>query len=333
MTFLQGKSVSYTRFLADGPDFRKTLDEKLGDSVFTPIQDGSATLEKLGTCSYRSLLDGPVDRGYLDGDPDLYACGLRRDVKRAPSQLAKAETARAIDDYMKTCGGKPDRKRVKKIGAEIRLGLAMAAPAQPTHGVMLANVHAGLVLIDGPTGGGSWAMARLGLSPLYKKAPDRFLEWLVWSGLNEDASGIANVWPEYEITFRDTDGDGSSRKGLFDLQSALKEALAKQQWVDRCRYSLVLEDYTTQFTLCRSQLKVAALSFPDELCVTSGPLETRLRGRAAFVMNVEKELSRLVVEFAKHAEAEDFPAEFLALWAPRKNTGVDVAAAGEVSHG
>jgi len=324
MTFLQGKSVSYTRFLADAADFRSGIDETLGNKVFSPIQEGSATLERIGTCSWRSLLDGPVDRGYLDGDPDLYACGLRRDVKRAPAQLAKAETARAVDDYLKVCGGKPDRKRMKEIGAEVRLDLAMAAPAQPSHGILLTNVHSGLVLIDGPTGGGSWAMEHLGLTPLYRESPDRFLEWLCWSGTHEDESGLANVWPEHEVTFRDVDGDGSSHKGRFNLESALKVAIEKGQWVDRARFSLVLEDFATQLTICRSSMKIVALSFPEGVGF-GGTLEARLRDRAQFVMTVEQELSRLVVDFAKHAENEDFPEEFKALWVREP--------AGEVANG
>lgn len=315
MTFLQGKSVSYIRFVSDRTDFRNGLDDALGVGMFTPLQDGSATLERIGTCSWRSLLDGPIDRGYLDGDPDVYACGIRRDVRRAPSQLAKAETARAIADYYQTCGGKPDRKRVKEIGAEIRLGLAIAAHAQPSHGVMLANTHAGLVLLDGPTGGGSWILGGLDLKPLYVEAPDRFLEWLIWAGLNESVSGIAHVWPEHEVTFRDAEGDGSSLKGRFPLGDALKVAISRQQWVERCRFSLVLGDVTARLTLCRAEMKVAALEFPEDLCSGAGPLEPRLLARAHFVMRVEEELSRLVVEFAKHAEAEDFHPDFLALWA------------------
>lgn len=316
MTFLQGKSTSYTRFLAESPNFRSGLDDALGRGMFTPIQDGSAILERLGTCSWRSLLDGPIDRGFLDGNLDLYACGLRRDVKRAPSQLAKAETARAIDDYMKTCGGKPDRKRVKEIGAEIRLELAKAAPAQPSHGVMLANTHAGLVLIDGPTGGGSWAMGALDLKPLYRESPERFLEWLIWAGLNEAESGVANVWPEHEVTFRDLEGDGASFKGRFPIADALAVAVGKGQWVDRARFSIVLEECVAQLTLCRAQMKVVNLEFPEELASARGPLEARLRGRAQFVMDVERELSRLVIEFGKRAEAEDFPDAFNALWTP-----------------
>ena len=333
MTFLQGKSVSYTRYLADNQvAFQSGLDDALGRGIFSPIQEGSATLEKVGTCSWRSLLDGPIDRGHLEGDPDLCACGLRRDVKRAPAQLAKAETARAIDDYLKVCGGKPDKKRIRELGAEIRLQLAIAAPAQPSHGILLAHLGTGLVLIDGPTNGGSWAMQALGLSPLYKESPERFLEWLCWAGTHEDVSGLANVWPDHDVTFRDADGDGSSHKGSFNLPEALRAAIEKGQHVDRARFSIVVQDFTVSLVICRATMKIAGLEFPEGVGA-AGPLEARLLDRAAFLMLVEEELSRLVIDFAKHAEAGDFPKDFNALWAPAAQLSAEEVANGQAAIG
>ena len=92
--------------------------------------------------------------------------------------------------------------------------------------------------------------------------------------------------------------------------------------MDRARFSLVLEDFTTHLTICRSSMKIAALTFPDGVGI-GGTLEARLRDRAQFVMAVEQELSRLVVDFAKHADAEDFPDGFKALWV--REPAVEVA--------
>jgi hypothetical protein len=315
MTFLSGKTTSYTRWLSDLPDLPKALDYLLGEVSFRPISEGEHRLEALGSCSWRNLLDGPVDRGYLDGDPDLYGVGLRRDVKRAPGQLVKAEAARAVADYLQTCGGKPSKARIREIGAEVRMELNLQAKPKPAHGIAVVDVPRGLVLLDGPPGVHGWLAGALRLRPLYEAAPARFLEWLVWAGLHEDhPQGHSHCWPVREAVFRNAGGDGFALQGESSdgLQEVLEKALANHMALQSARFMLVLGDDAVSLTLNRAWLKVTALEFPDG-CGKTGPLETRLLERMGVIREVERALGDLVLEFLAHEKAGTLAPEFLAL--------------------
>lgn len=316
MTFLSGKTTSYTRWISDLPDLFRAMDDRFGAKGFSPLLDGNHDLERIGTCSWRNLLDGPVDRGLLDGDPDFYAVGLRRDVKRAPGQLVKAETARAVADYLQTCGGKPSKARIREIGKEVREDLHSQAKARPSHGIAVVNPGRGLVLVDGPSGVHSWLSALLNLRPLYEEAPARFLEWLIWSGLHEDhEQGHAHCWPEQQVVFRDPEGAGYTLQGVsaaHGLENDLENALSSGAKVHSARFRLVLGDDTCSLTLNRAWLKVSSLEFPED-CGKTGPLESRLLERMRVVEAVEAELGRLVVEYLGLVDRSALAPEFLAM--------------------
>ena len=318
MTFLSGKTTSYTRWISDLPDLSHALDGLLGEIGFRALVEDEARLEAMGTCSWRSLLDGPVDRGYLDGDPDLYAVGLRRDTKRAPGQLVKAETARAVADYLQTCGGKPSKKLIREIGAEVRFELNQQANPKPTHGIAVVDVPRGLVLLDGPGGIHGWLISALRMRPLYEEAPPRFLEWLIWSGLHEDhPMGHAHCWPLRQVVFRNADGEGFSLQGESSegLEEVLEKAMANGQRVQSARFTLVAGEDTCSLTLNRAWLKVGSLEFPEDRGAT-GDLEARLLDRMDAIRGVERAIGDLVLEFLGLMEARGLaglPAEFVAL--------------------
>jgi hypothetical protein len=292
----------------DLPNAAAALDPLLGELIFRPFQEGEHRTESVGSCSYRSLFDGPIDRGFLEGSQN-YLCGIRRDVKKAPAGLVQAQTARDVADYMQTCGGKPSKIHIKEIKAEVRDSLNQAAQPKPSHSTLLADIGRGMALLDGSTAAHSPFIGKLALRQFYEEYDD-VLEWFTWAGSNPD-SQVATIWPEREATWK-RDKEAITLKHGFNVNGSLLAGASLGMKMCRGRFSLVVGDLSCKLTLDLDGLKVSALEFPEEVLALSGDLESRTAARCEFIMGVESALAALVADYLERLQEGILPAEFLA---------------------
>jgi hypothetical protein len=313
--FLSGKTASYSRLMTDLPDLRKIIDEKMGEGILPLAGSDDNRTEAIGSCSFRNLLDGPIDRGLVDGDPDIWCCGVRKDVKKAPASLVRAETARAISDYMQTCGGAPSRKAIAKIKFEVRRSLDLASQPKPSAGILAANLESGFLLLDGPTGSQGWVAGRLTARSVYdaEAGYSDFLQWLIWSGLNPDDSDQAMAWPVGDVTFLDGEGDGAKYIGSNDL-SGLLDAWKGKATIRKARFAFVVGDLVSEVELDAAALKVSGLVFPEEIAKAPTPsLEARLHARLKYLFTFETTLAGLAANWATRGLNNDWPEAYLQL--------------------
>lgn len=312
MSFLLGKSVSYARIAPQAFPAIGDLDKWLGAHAFTPL--GPDDTDRIGACSWRNLLDGPVDRGWLP-DQTMWLCGIRRDVRRAPAALVRARTAQALGDAMKA--GILSSKAKAKLKEEIRKELDLEQKPRPSQAAMVVIPDRGLILVD------SMASAVVGhleflLScgcPLFyadHALYSEFLAWLVWDGSRDSES--ERPWCPGDITFCNK-LDSAAYEGA-DIAEVLPLHLGEMD-VTQVRFTWNLDGHKPfQVTLQAVGLKVNGLEFPEDvLDELKGifDLEAKADIRLRFVDDFESDLARRLVGFLEAKAKGELPAEFLAL--------------------
>lgn len=309
MSLLRGKTVSYSRVILPPGTDPRLLEQFVSVSHFSPLELGGHRLWTWGACSWRSLLDGPIDSGLVNGDPEIWACGIRADSKKAPATLVQAEQARAVADYLSCCGGKIDRKRIREIKAETKAALDAAAPAVPKAGVLAVLLSPGVAILDAP--GSALAEIMTKLQADHLEYPPRFLDWLVWSGLRRDEEGLGALWPSGAAAMEGIQDARSTVEHHVDVGPFVSAHWGAGYRVTRARFVIVQDGQECSFTL-QENGRVAGLEFPEAIRTggTDGT-EGKLHRRLLWVAGVERLLVGLAADWGRLIASERIPGPFL----------------------
>ena len=301
MSLLRGSTVTYTRFdLQDEPHWGR-LDEAVKFRAFEPLGGPEDEVtERMGTCGWRNLLDGPIDHGWLPSQR-AWIMGLRRDVKKAPAALLQAELARAFSDAAQAHGGGLGKEAKKNITATTKARLDRAANPKPKHALMAFLASPAIVLWDGPSAGADWVSEILQpLEPFYRgENYDKFLAWLV-DHADDDSVTYALSG---DATLRDAEGHGADLVGVTDFLAKYLELAHAGYTPRKLGLVLALGNENADLTLSSTGLKVQGLKFPEKNAVPNTPDEI-LEARIAWVAQVETELAALVTSWLKEQEPE-----------------------------
>lgn len=316
MSFLRGKSTSYSRFALPNNTPLSRVDELVDAWPFRDLTGDD--LEGNGFVSYRNLLDASIDRGLLEGHVDLWLTGLRRDVKKAPAALVRAQVARELADA-RTVNPNLGKSAIKEITADVRLSLNKKAQPRPAHGAVLANLSTGLLYVDGIASAHDWMAKRLDLTPVYVDGSVNadYLAWCAWrAGHDVDTP----CTPTGDIAFLEPRDAGAQFDGIHNVNELLDYWMGQQQAtianlgliyaVDDCG-----DAHNVSVTLQAAGLKVCGLEWPEEVVNEAGSLDEKLARRLSFVMQFEKTLAEDFMQFAQLAVANKLPEKFLELTA------------------
>lgn len=296
MSFLRGKSTSFTVWPAGQDITIKTLPQITQMHAFSPVPDDET--ESTGFCSWRNLLDSPIDSGFLEGSATMWMTGLRKDVKRAPAALVTAETARAIADYMQENPGNPPSKpTIKTLGAAVRDKLNKKAQARPSHGAAMIDTDSGLLFFEGPASAAAWTLPKFSAKePLFANMTlnQQFLLYLAWLSTQDEVDSPCSL--NGSIAFATPGANGKLGKGIratFDGTATVNELLDK--WVIETKgrvthlgtmWTVTMEggwEVGVEATLHAAALKVTGLTFPDDILESPGSVEDRLALRMSCI--------------------------------------------------
>lgn len=313
MSFLRGKSTSFTRFALPEHLKMRRLDEIVQHHEFTGIPDGE--LDANGFCSYRNLLDASIDRGLLDGHTDLWLTGLRRDVKKAPAALVAAQTARELAD-MRTTNPNLSKQAEREVKAAVRLRLNLKAQPRPAHAAVLFNFETGMGYVDGIASAHEWLSKGLDAQPTpYAESTIVNAQYLAWCAWRAGHGVDTPVSPSGDITFREPKDAGAAFDGQHNIDALLDYWMGEQR-ASIASLGLVFavehdeEPYNVDVTLQAAGLKVCALEFPEQINEFPGTLDERLALRLGFLMSFERALADDYKAFAELAIDGKLPEEF-----------------------
>lgn len=315
MSFLRGKSTSYTRFTLPDNVSLSVVDKAVQLREFRDIAGDD--LEANGFCSYRNLLDASIDRGLVEGHPDLWLTGLRRDVKKAPAALVRAQTARAIADARQVS---PNLSKAaqKEIGQKVRFELNLKAQARPAHAAVLINLSTRIGYIDGIASAHEWVQQSLEAGPaIYgdTQLNGQYLAWCAWrAGHGVDTI----VSPSGDITFREPKDAGASFDGQHNIDALLDYWIGEQ----KATVASVALTWAVEFdgetenvdvTLQSAALKVVGMVFPEFIQEMPGTVDEKMSARLGFIDAFERTLAKDYMGFAGLAVDKKLPPEFAAL--------------------
>jgi hypothetical protein len=322
LSFLRGKSTSFSIWPVGKETTIEVLPALVNTYAFTSISEDET--EATGFCSWRNLLDGPIDSGFLEGTPNLWMTGLRKDVKRAPAALVTAETARAIADYMQlNPGNPPSKETIKTIGAGVRDKLNKKAQARPSHGAAMIDTDTGLLYFEGPASAAAWTMPKFGaIAPLFADASanGRFLLWLAFLSTQNEVDSPCSL--NGSIAFATPGANGKLGKGVratFDGTTTVTDLL--ERWVIESKgrvmhlgtmWSVMMDggwEVGIEAVLHANALKVTGLVFPEDILEAPGSVEERLALRmsclTAFSKTVAEAFSKWGVVDTQATDSSD----------------------------
>lgn len=315
MTLLRGNSVSYCRFLA--VDKPAEILGKIG--TFSDIEAGDDFTESFGACSWRNLLDGPLDAGSIYGG-EFYALGLRMDRKKAPSQLLQATIARELSDLYTVCPAGPSKSAIKAVTDEVSLRLNREASPKPTSGMLVCDTRTGMYLLDGPSGAAAVLTDLSEFRPLYSDLPEyrEFLAWMAWRGSVKGQRESETVFPMGVCTFKLPDNSSSASFDGEGIGKLLIHYLARGWNMTRCSFQWEVGGEVYAVTLDAACMKTA-LVFPEEVLKAYPPegcenfVEWRLANRIQFILSFEESLFREIAEFLRRQADGSLDPAFLEL--------------------
>jgi hypothetical protein len=321
MSFLRGKSTSYTRFVIPDGMTLNMLAAAVQLRAFADVQDGAT--QAFGFCSWRNLLDSPIDSGLLGTSP-MWLAGLRKDTKKAPSALVQAEVARACADArtVNPTGFGPVQAKALKI--EITDKLNKKAQARPAHAGMAVDTSRGLAYVDGLASSHSDVASWLDLGvSIYSDSNlnARYLAWCAWRASNGVDTPCS---PLGDIAFREPRDAGATYDNNSDLDGLLEHWLKDQGakvcsvrlcWgVSYVNESYALEtNFNVDLTLQSAGLKVCGLEFPEEIQKLKGDIEIKMEIKLDFVRAFEEALAKDFADFAEAILGNTLPTEFVEL--------------------
>lgn len=315
MSFLRGKSTSYTRFALPKETTMQSIDKLVEALKFNgiPVEE----LEANGFVSYRNLLDAPVDRGLLPDHHDLWITGLRRDVKRAPAALVRAQTARELSDA-RTVTPNLSKLRVKEITAAVRADLHGQAQRRPSHAAVLVNLSTGILYVDGIASAHTWLAERLNAESLFTD-PNVNADYLAWCAWRAGAGVDTPCSPTGDIAFLEPKDAGAQFDGSHNVDALLSYWMGEQDAsIASLGLVFAVEDaegdmHNVFVTLHANGLKVTGLEWPEEILNEPGDLDSKLARRLKFVTDFESALLDDIKEFADLAVQNKLPEKFLEL--------------------
>jgi hypothetical protein len=322
MSILRGKSVTYGRYVADVP-----ATEVLGKiGHFSEITAGDDYTESFGGCSYRNLLDGPIDSGLVNGS-EFHLLGLRLDKKKAPAQLVQATLAREL--YDAAVLGPLSKKRQKEIKEAVKLRLDREAKPKPSHGVLVGDTSRGLFYMDGPSGAQAILLDLIGFRPLYQDMPEnrKFLAWMIWRGALSPKRSTELVFPMGSVTFREPGGTSSASFAGENIGGKLESYLKRGWEVARCEFMWNLDGEVANIMLDAATFKTT-ITFPEEVLKAEQPedsqvpaVDWKLANRLAFISGFEASLAHELTEFLRRESGNALECDFEALFS---SEGMDV---------
>lgn len=312
MSFLRGKSASFTVFTLPESLTVRALPEIVRLRAFDGIPADET--EATGFCSWRSILDAPIDSGYLEGTTNLWLTGLRKDRKRAPTALVTAQVARALADWRQEHPTTPLLKPIQKeITAEVRRRLDLQAQPRPSHGAVLIDTDTRLLYVEGPASAVPWMLpffdcqgALFGHSLLNSQ----FLLWLAWLNTQDQLKAPAGL--SGSISFYVPKTEAQTISASFEGTTETKELL--EHWVGEQRarinrlglfWPVDIGDgleYGLELTLQDGGLRVLGLKFPDAITKASGSLEGKLALRLQVITAFTQDLASAFTTWAKAME-------------------------------
>lgn len=319
MSFLRGKSTSYSRFLMPAYTL-KQLDETVQFREFTDPQGDS--LESVGFCSYRNLLDAPIERGFIDPEANLWLTGLRKDVKKAPPALVRATVARALADARQTNPGL-GKQAIKDISYEVALELHKKAQARPSHAAVMLNVATGLLYVDGVASAHDWICKMLEIVERPYGVVDLNCQYLAWCAWRAGAGVDTPVAPTGDITFREPKDSGASYDGQHEINGLLNYWIGEQRaavsQVALCFAVPFADDtWNANVSIQSPNLKIQGLEWPEDLeqsvLGVSASLDDKLALRLGFVAAFEAALAADFKAFLEGLQAQTISTSFLALF-------------------
>jgi hypothetical protein len=325
MSFLRGKSTSYTRIPLPHTLTVAAIDKAVTGRAFTQIPAGET--EETGFCSWRNLLDAPIDSGFLEGNPDLWLTGLRKDVRKAPSALVQAVTAQRMADLRQTVPS-PSKAQEKEIKDGVRHELNLKAQARPMHAAVLIDTQHSLMFIDGIASAHPWVSKMMDVDEkagIYKDPTlnSEFLAWCAWRA----AGGVDTPCsPTGDISFREPKDSGASFDGSHNIDALLTYWLGEQH-ATVASLGLIWavdhegDSYNVSLTMSCATLKVSAFEFPEDIRDFPGSLEEKLAQRMGFIMAFETALACEFMAFAAASLEGILPEAFKALVAKPEAVG------------
>lgn len=314
MSFLRGKSTSYTRFALPKATTMQAVDKLVDSLAYSGIPVGD--LEANGFVSYRNLLDSPIDRGLLPDNHDLWLTGLRRDVKRAPAALVRAQVARTLADA-RTVTPNLSKQRIKEITAEVRADLHGQAQRRPAHAAVMVNLSTNVLYVDGIASAHPWLTEKMQAESLFTD-PNVNADYLAWCAWRAGAGVDTPCSPTGDIAFLEPKDAGAQFDGAHNVDNLLSYWMGEQ---DATIASLGLvfavdsdgDSHNTFVTLHANGLKVTGLEWPEEVLNEPGDLDSKMARRLKFVTEFELALAKDFKEFAELAVHDRLPDKFLEL--------------------